>query len=118
MTNAEAILAGRYQIVKPLGGGGFGQTFLARDLQLPNQPTCVVKQLKLQLLKPQELAIAKRLFESEAKTLHDLGIHDQIPRLFAHFEQNGEFYLVQEFIEGQTLEFISAFVHQFWNTTT
>ena len=26
-------LAGRYQIVKPLGGGGFGQTFLARDLQ-------------------------------------------------------------------------------------
>ncbi|MFN5396853.1 MAG: AAA-like domain-containing protein [Pseudanabaena sp.] len=104
MTNAEAILAGRYQIVKPLGGGGFGQTFLARDLQLPNQPACVVKQLKLQLLKPQELAIAKRLFESEAKTLHDLGVHDQIPRLFAHFEQNGEFYLVQEYVEGQTLE--------------
>jgi len=104
MTNAEAILASRYQIVKPLGGGGFGQTFLARDLQLPNQPTCVVKQLRLQLLKPQELAIAKRLFESEAQTLHDLGVHDQIPRLFAHFEQNGEFYLVQEFIEGQTLE--------------
>ncbi|MFN6383421.1 MAG: AAA-like domain-containing protein [Pseudanabaena sp.] len=104
MTNAEAILAGRYQIVKPLGGGGFGQTFLARDLQLPNQPSCVVKQLKLQLLKPQELAIAKRLFDSEAKTLHDLGVHDQIPRLFAHFEQNGEFYLVQEYVEGQTLE--------------
>ncbi|MFN9762920.1 MAG: AAA-like domain-containing protein [Pseudanabaena sp.] len=104
MTNAEAILAGRYQIVKPLGGGGFGQTFLARDLQLPNQPACVVKQLKLQLLKPQELAIAKRLFDSEAKTLHDLGVHDQIPRLFAHFEQNGEFYLVQEYVEGQTLE--------------
>ncbi|PZV18951.1 MAG: serine/threonine protein kinase [Pseudanabaena sp.] len=104
MTNAEAILAGRYQIVKPLGGGGFGQTFLARDLQLPNQPACVVKQLKLQLHNPQELAIAKRLFESEAKTLHELGSHDQIPRLFAHFEQNGEFYLVQEFIEGHTLD--------------
>jgi serine/threonine-protein kinase len=103
MTNSEAILASRYKIVKPLGGG-FGQTFLAQDLQLPNQPACVVKQLKLQLLKPQELAIAKRLFDSEAATLHDLGVHDQIPRLFAHFEQGGEFYLVQEFIEGETLE--------------
>ena len=104
MTNAEAILAGRYQIVKPLGGGGFGQTFLARDLQLPNQPACVVKQFKPQFHKPQELAIAKRLFDSEAKTLHDLGVHDQIPRLFAHFEQGGEFYLVQEFIAGHTLD--------------
>ena len=104
MTNAEAILSGRYQIVKPIGGGGFGQTFLARDLQLPNQPACVVKQLKPQLHNPQELAIAKRLFDSEAMTLHDLGVHDQIPRLFAHFEQNGDFYLVQEFIEGHTLE--------------
>jgi|GEM_PF-7095728 hypothetical protein len=37
MTNSEAILASRYKIVKPLGGG-FGQTFLAQDLQLPNQP--------------------------------------------------------------------------------
>jgi serine/threonine-protein kinase len=104
MSNDEVILAGRYQIVKPLGGGGFGCTFLARDLQLPNKPACVVKQLKLQVHNPKELAIAKRLFDSEAKTLHELGNHDQIPRLFAHFEQNGEFYLVQEFIEGQTLE--------------
>lgn len=104
MTNAEAVLAGRYQIIKPLGGGGFGCTYLARDLQLPNKPACVVKQLKVQLHNPQEIAIAKRLFENEAKTLNDLGSHDQIPRLFAHFEQNGEFYLVQEFIEGQTLD--------------
>ena len=89
MTNAEAVLAGRYQIIKPLGGGGFGQTFLARDLQLPNTPACVVKQLKPQFHNPQELAIAKRLFANEAKTLNDLGVHDQIPRLFAHFEQNG-----------------------------
>lgn len=104
MTSAETILVGRYQIVKPLGGGGFGQTFLAKDLQLPNTPACVVKQLKPQFHTAQELAIAKRLFVSEAKTLHALGDHDQIPRLFAHFEQEGEFYLVQEFIEGQTLD--------------
>ncbi len=104
MTRADTTLAGRYKIVKPLGGGGVGQTFLAIDLQLPNTPTCVVKQFKPQLHSSQELAIAKRLFDTEAQALNDLGNHDQIPRLFAHFEQNGEFYLVQEFIEGQTLE--------------
>jgi len=116
MTNAEAVLAGRYQIIKPLGGGGFGQTFLAKDLQLPNTPACVVKQLKPQFHNPQELAIAKRLFANEAKTLHDLGVHDQIPRLFAHFEQNNEFYLVQEFVEGHTLDREIA-VGQQWQQT-
>lgn len=104
MSSAEAILAGRYQIIKSLGGGGFGRTFLAIDLQLPDSPTCVVKQFRPQINNPQELAIAKRLFDNEAKTSHNLGNHDQIPRLFAHFEQKGKFYLVQEFIEGQTLE--------------
>ena len=103
----NTILRGHYKIISHLGGGGFGQTFLARDLQLPNQPACVVKQLKLQLLKPQELAIAKRLFDSEAATLHDLGSHDQIPRLFAHFEQNGEFYLV-DFLEKVGAQIIDS----------
>ena len=85
MSSAEPILAGRYQIIKSLGGGGFGRTFLAKDLQLPDNPTCVVKQFRPQINNPQELAIAKRLFDNEAKTLHNLGSHDQIPRLFAHF---------------------------------
>ncbi|CAN1213596.1 Protein kinase domain-containing protein [Tumidithrix helvetica PCC 7403] len=103
MTSSEIILAGRYQIISPLGGGGFGQTFLAKDNQLPGDPFCVVKQLKPKFENPQDLEIAKRLFEREAKMLHHLGGHDQIPRLFAHFEQDGEFYLVQEFVEGQAL---------------
>ncbi|PZU93011.1 MAG: serine/threonine protein kinase [Pseudanabaena sp.] len=104
MSSPESVLAGRYQIIKSLGGGGFGRTFLAKDLQLPDSPTCVVKQFRPQINNSQELAIAKRLFDNEAKTLHNLGNHDQIPRLFAHFEQKGKFYLVQEFVEGQTLE--------------
>ncbi|CAN1212801.1 Protein kinase domain-containing protein [Tumidithrix helvetica PCC 7403] len=104
MTSDAEILAGRYQIVNPLGAGGFGQTFLARDNQLPDSPFCVVKQLKPNFANPQDLEIAKHLFEREAKTLHHLGKHDQIPQLMAHFEQNGEFYLVQEFIEGKSLD--------------
>lgn len=104
MSSSETILAGRYQIISPLRSGGFGQTFLAKDNHLFGSSLCVVKQLNPKFDNPQDLEIAKRLFEREAKTLHHLGSHDQIPRLFAHFEQDGEFYLVQELIEGQSLE--------------
>ncbi|HEY9764068.1 MAG TPA: protein kinase [Trichocoleus sp.] len=97
-------LGGRYQIMQQLGAGGFGQTFLARDLHLPEHPLCVVKQLKPQIQTPQEMQIARRLFDTEAKVLHRLGGHPQIPSLFAHFEENNEFYLAQELIEGRSLE--------------
>ncbi len=99
----ETLLAGHYQIIQHLGGGGFGQTFLARDSHLPGNPWCVVKQLKPLFNEPEALATAKRLFDREAETLYRLGTHDQIPRLLAHFEQGGEFYLVQEFVEGHPL---------------
>ncbi|HEY9828158.1 MAG TPA: serine/threonine-protein kinase, partial [Stenomitos sp.] len=76
--------------------------FLAQDTHRPGQPACVVKKLAT-WFKAEELAIARRLFATEAQTLEQLGQHDQIPRLLAYFEQNAEFYLVQEFIEGQPL---------------
>ncbi len=97
------ILGGRYQINRHLGGGGFGQTYLAIDLHLPGQPLCVVKQLKPRMADPEALQAARRLFDTEAEVLYTLGSHEQIPRLFAHFEEAQEFYLVQEFIEGQVL---------------
>ena len=97
-------LSGRYKVVQHLGGGGFGQTYLAEDLQLPGNPVCVVKQLKPRSTDPLTLQTAKRLFDREAQVLYKLGNHDQIPRLLAHFEQEQEFYLVQEFIEGHDLK--------------
>lgn len=98
------VLGGRYRIIKHLGSGGFGQTFLAVDQQLPSQPLCVVKQLQPRTPNPFILQTAKRLFDAEAEVLYRLGNrHEQIPQLFAHFEENQEFYLVQEFIEGTSL---------------
>ncbi|OCR00014.1 hypothetical protein BCD67_02610 [Oscillatoriales cyanobacterium USR001] len=96
-------LQGRYQIIKILGQGGFSETYLAEDLYLPFKPKCVIKKLKSASSSPELLQIARRLFDTEAKILHQLGGHDQIPRLFAHFEENQEFYLVQEFIDGEDL---------------
>jgi len=98
------ILSGRYKIIKHLGGGGLGQTYLAEDLQLPGNPLCVVKQLKPKATDLFNLHIARRLFDEEAQALYRLGNHEQIPRLLAHFEEEQEFYLVQQFIDGHNLK--------------
>jgi serine/threonine-protein kinase len=98
------LLDGRYQVVQVLGNGGFGQTYIAQDTRRPGNPTCVVKHLKPASSDPNVLQTARRLFNSEAETLEQLGNHDQIPRLLAYFEQDQEFYLVQEFIDGHTLK--------------
>lgn len=100
----DNILAGHYQVVNHLGGGGFGQTFLAKDTHLPGSPLCIVKKLQPRIRDSTTLEIAKRLFDREAQTLYRLGNHDQIPRLMANFEQNSEFYLVQEYIQGNPLD--------------
>ncbi|NEP13180.1 MAG: protein kinase [Symploca sp. SIO2C1] len=98
------ILRGRYKIISSLASGGFGETFLAQDQDLPGHPQCVVKQLKPQSNHPFILQTSRRLFDQEAKILHQLGNHDQIPTLLAHFEENQEFYLVQELIIGHDLK--------------
>jgi len=97
------LLGGRYQIVEILGNGGFGQTYVAEDIHRPGHPKCVVKHLKPASSNSSFLENARRLFQSEAQTLEKLGNHDQIPRLLAYFEENEEFYLVQDFIQGHPL---------------
>lgn len=96
-------VGGRYQIMAHLGGGGFGQTYLALDQHLPYNPKCVVKHLQPELSDQISLDTAQRLFEAEAEVLYHFGDCDRIPRLFAHFEEGPDFYLVQEYVEGDNL---------------
>ncbi|MBE9116139.1 serine/threonine protein kinase [Lusitaniella coriacea LEGE 07157] len=97
------LLDRRYQVVKGLGQGGFGRTYIAKDTRRPGNPTCVVKQLKPATSDPEFLQMARRLFNSEAETLEKVGKYDKIPRLLAYFEENEEFFLVQEYIAGHPL---------------
>lgn len=100
---APQLFGGRYQIDKILGQGGFGRTYLAKDMQRPGEPICVVKHLMPARRDERFLEIARRLFETEAKILEVLGRHDQIPQLLAYIEQNQEFFLVEQYVEGTPL---------------
>jgi serine/threonine protein kinase len=102
------LLGGRYIVERPIAQGGFGATFLARDRYTPAMKRCVVKLLQPVGLTSSQMVIAKQMFEREATVLEDLGTHPQIPDLLAYFEvQAGNeefFFLVQEFVDGFTLE--------------
>ncbi|WP_138498076.1 serine/threonine-protein kinase [Nostoc sp. PA-18-2419] len=98
------LLNDRYRIISVLGTGGFCETFLAEDTQMPSGRRCVIKQLKPVTDNPDVYQLVQRRFQREAAILEELGgSSNQIPTLYAYFQADGQFYLVQEWISGQTL---------------
>jgi serine/threonine protein kinase len=95
-------LRNRYRPIKSLGGGGFGKTYLAEDIDKLNAQ-CVIKQFAPQISGTNAFQKAKELFLQEAQQLQQLGEHSQIPTLLAYFEENSRLYLVQQFIDGENL---------------
>ncbi|MDJ0707546.1 MAG: serine/threonine-protein kinase [Leptolyngbyaceae cyanobacterium MO_188.B28] len=96
-------LCDRYEILHNLGSSGAVSTYVARDTHLPNYPQCIVKKI---VSASSDLASLKQVrvyFKREAELLGILGAHAQIPKLIDYFEANGAFYLVQELIEGDSL---------------
>ena len=99
-------LRNRYRPIEALAQGGFGRTYLAVDEDRLDTP-CAIKQL---LPQSTGTAIAQEtldkmidLFFQEATQLSKLGEHPQIPTLLAFFEQDTQMFLVQEYIDGETL---------------
>jgi eukaryotic-like serine/threonine-protein kinase len=88
---------GPYEIQSPLGAGGMGEVYRARDTRLDR--TVAVKILPAHLSSNPE---AKQRFEREARAVSSLN-HPHICTLYDVGHQDGTDYLVMEFLEGETL---------------
>lgn len=99
---ANYFLKQRYRIVSQIGKGGFGAVYKAVDMQYSAR-TVAIKEMSQQNLGPQELLNATNAFKHEAMLLASL-IHPNLPRIYEQFTDTGRWYLVMDFIEGETLE--------------
>jgi len=97
MTLASGSRLGPYEIVAPLGAGGMGEVYKARDTRLDR--TVAVKVLPAHLSSSTE---SRQRFEREAKTISQLS-HPHICALYDVGHQDGVDYLVMEYLEGETL---------------
>jgi tetratricopeptide (TPR) repeat protein len=97
------VIGGRYRIKRYLGGKTGIYTYLADNLRRHYQSPCVIKEIKLHDSDPIAVQTAERRFAKELAIVERLSYHLQIPQLWDHFEENEAFYLVEEYIAGESL---------------
>jgi len=97
MTLSVGTRLGPYEILAPLGAGGMGEVYKARDARLGRE--VAVKVLPSRTSASPE---ARQRFEREAKTVSRLA-HPHICALYDVGSQDGVEYLVMELLEGETL---------------
>jgi WD40 repeat protein len=104
-TEDESLLKGRYRILTQVGTGGFGAVYKARDTFVSGQGTdlIAIKQVNLRGLTSQEVIEATDGFHREVLLLSNLE-HVNLPQIYDSFTDPEHWYLVMDFIEGETLE--------------
>src|SRR5579883_212048 len=93
---------GRYVVKQVLGQGGMGTALLATDLRLDSKPV-VIKELLSDNVEPSRLQEDVRNFKREVATLAHID-HPLIPAVTDHFQEGTRYFMVQEYVEGETLE--------------
>jgi serine/threonine protein kinase len=100
------IIKGQYQVVQIFRRSSYCQTYLAHDISQNQQTPCVIKHLLPASSQTASMSSLRRLFTREVAALEKLGTYSQVPQLLDYFEENQQFYLVQEYIAGQPLDAI------------
>ncbi|GER88790.1 hypothetical protein KDW_29520 [Dictyobacter vulcani] len=96
-----AILQKRYRLVKRVGAGGFSVVFQAEDLQ--TKQLLALKTVSLRGLTAAEKIEATDAFNREVTMLSKL-TQRNLPRLHQHFADSECWYIVMDYVEGETLE--------------
>ena len=102
VSDNSTLLQGRYRILTQVGKGGFGAVYRAEDTQKYGD-SVAVKQINLRGLTPQETIEATDAFNREVSLLSNLS-HPNLPHIYDNFTDPEHWYLVMDFIEGETLE--------------
>jgi len=98
----QTLFRNRYFIMDQVGAGGFGSVYKARDIQNGDR-LVAIKEVSLLGLHPQAMFEATAAFQREVSVLSHLD-HPNLPHLYEYFQDPGHWYLVMDFIAGETLE--------------
>jgi len=96
------LLQNRYLILRQIGGGGMGVVYLAEDTRLSGRQ-CAIKEISPAQLAPQDRNWAIQAFKQEAQMLARLS-HPGLTAVTDFFPEEGNWYLVMEYVVGETLE--------------
>ncbi len=102
MLATGTVVQNRYRILRQIGGGGMGVVYLAEDTRLPGR-RCAIKEMSPAQLAPQDRRWAINAFRQEAQMLANLS-HPGLTAVTDFFPEGGNWYLVMDYVEGETLE--------------
>ena len=98
----HTLFRNRYFILSKVGEGGYGSVYKARDTQSKDR-LVAIKEVNLLGLYPKAMIEATTSFQREVSVLSQLD-HPNLPSIYEHFQNPGYWYLVMDFIAGETLE--------------
>ncbi|HEY4384925.1 MAG TPA: protein kinase, partial [Ktedonobacteraceae bacterium] len=99
---SQTLFQNRYYLIDKLGSGGFGSVYKASDTQCASR-LVAIKEISLRGLTPEVMVDAADSFRREADLLSQL-TQASLPRLYEHIRKHEQWYLVLDFIDGETLE--------------